>query len=124
MSKKWYPVINYETCIECGVCIKMCPHNVYDKNRLQPTVINPDGCIDKCKYCANHCPTESIEYVGDVVKVTECGCKNDSECNCKEDECQGENECECGCHDNPECDCHEEKCECENTCGCGCEEKK
>ena len=31
MSKNWYPVINYETCSECGACFNKCTHGVYEK---------------------------------------------------------------------------------------------
>jgi ferredoxin len=41
MSKRWYPVINYETCIECGACIQKCSHGVYDKEEVKPNVIYP-----------------------------------------------------------------------------------
>ena len=32
MSLKWYPVIDYVTCIECGTCSDFCQHGVYDKS--------------------------------------------------------------------------------------------
>ena len=31
MSKKWHPVINYESCSECGACVKKCSYGVYEK---------------------------------------------------------------------------------------------
>jgi len=74
MSKRWYPVINYETCIECGACIQKCSHGVYDKEEVKPNVIYPEGCIDGCRGCQNLCPSESIEYVGDVGQQKECDC--------------------------------------------------
>lgn len=30
MAQKWYPVIDYVSCIECGTCSAKCPHGVYD----------------------------------------------------------------------------------------------
>jgi len=66
MSKKWYPVINYETCNECGACVNKCSHGVYEKSTSRPHVINPDGCIDGCHGCQKLCQTQSIEYVGDT----------------------------------------------------------
>lgn len=45
LSKKWYPVINYVVCAECGSCVDMCPHGVYDTGKsLTPIVINRDDC--------------------------------------------------------------------------------
>jgi len=39
VSKKWYPVINFE------------------------------GCIDGCRGCQNLCPTEAISYVGEIKEM-------------------------------------------------------
>ena len=45
MAKAWYPMINYEKCIECGTCVKFCQHGVYDKQKgPRPVVIYPEGC--------------------------------------------------------------------------------
>jgi NAD-dependent dihydropyrimidine dehydrogenase PreA subunit len=86
MSKKWYPVINFETCIECGRCIHMCCHGVYDKTLKKPTVVHPDGCVEGCHGCGNKCPTHSIEYVGEINgKQEACGCGESCECHCKEE---------------------------------------
>ena len=30
MAEKWYPVIDYSLCVECGTCSGFCPHGVYD----------------------------------------------------------------------------------------------
>lgn len=76
MSKKWYPVINYESCIECGACINKCKNGVYEQNSTKPKITNPEGCIDGCRGCQTLCPTEAIEYVGDTgeQKVVKCSC--------------------------------------------------
>lgn len=66
MAKKWYPVVDILTCIECGTCVNGCPHSVYDKTKApSPVVIRSDACIDHCHYCGNHCPVGAITYVGD-----------------------------------------------------------
>lgn len=80
MSKKYYPVINYETCIECGACVEKCSHGVYEKNTLKPNVIFPEGCIDGCHGCQNLCTTASIDYVGDVGQSSRCGCSGSGTC--------------------------------------------
>ncbi len=79
MSKKWYPVINYENCDECGACVKKCKNGVYEPNTTKPNVINPDGCIDGCRGCQKLCPSDAIDYVGDTGEQTEvsCGCSCD-----------------------------------------------
>ena len=44
MAKKWYPVIDITTCIECGTCVEFCEHGVYDKSKAPiPKAINPGG---------------------------------------------------------------------------------
>lgn len=77
MSKTWYPIINYELCNECGYCIRMCEHGVYNKEKApRPIVVNPEGCIESCQACGVLCPSSAIEYFGDD-KKGEGGC-----CNC------------------------------------------
>lgn len=66
MAQKWYPVIDYLECAECGSCIAKCSHGVYDKAKApSPLVINPGNCIDHCHGCGNLCPKGAITYVGD-----------------------------------------------------------
>lgn len=79
MSKNWYPVINTETCTECGACVEKCSHGVYEKGISKPNVVYPDGCIDGCHGCQKLCPTDSIDYVGDVSQASSCGCS----CTCQ-----------------------------------------
>jgi NAD-dependent dihydropyrimidine dehydrogenase PreA subunit len=82
MALKWYPVIDYVECVECGTCSDFCPHSVYDKSRTPtPVVVNPDGCIDHCRGCQSRCPAGAISYVGDDESGTikggcSCGGKN------------------------------------------------
>ena len=66
MAKRWYPVIDYSSCTECGTCVSKCSHGVYDaKKAPTPVVVNPDGCVDHCHGCGNRCPVGAITYVGD-----------------------------------------------------------
>ena len=66
MAKKWYPVIDYLLCQECGTCSGMCPHDVYDRNAAPaPRVACPENCIDHCHGCGNQCPVGAIAYVGE-----------------------------------------------------------
>jgi len=97
MSKTWYPVVDYEICEECGTCVGMCPHAVYDleKNPV-PLVVNSDGCIEGCHGCGSKCPAGAITYFGDNTGWTppngkketsdSCGCGgdcSDNKCSCK-----------------------------------------
>ena len=76
MSDQWYPVVDYEKCIECGACVDMCPNDVYETGTSRPNVIHPEGCIKGCRGCGANCPTEAITYMGDTGEkiVSECGC--------------------------------------------------
>lgn len=76
MSKTWYPVIDYEKCIECGSCTNKCKHGVYDlKKAPTPVVVMPEGCIHGCHGCGNLCPVEAINYVGEPEgKSGNCSC--------------------------------------------------
>jgi NAD-dependent dihydropyrimidine dehydrogenase PreA subunit len=83
MSKTWYPVIDYEKCVECGACTGKCTHGVYDQSKAHtPVVVYPEGCVQGCHGCGNLCPQEAIAYVGDTVAVSAescgCGCADDN----------------------------------------------
>ncbi|HOJ11374.1 MAG TPA: 4Fe-4S binding protein [Clostridiales bacterium] len=46
MAKTWYPVIEYLTCVECGICVANCPHGVYDSAKApSPVVTNPEAAL-------------------------------------------------------------------------------
>lgn len=67
MAKDWYPIIEQDSCIECGTCVNFCPHSVYDTEMTPvPVVKNPNGCIDQCHGCGNKCPVGAITYANDA----------------------------------------------------------
>lgn len=77
MAAKWYPVIDYVACVECGICSNFCRHGVYDKSKSPtPVVTNPLECVDHCHGCQKQCPAGAISYVGDDGNsgVSGCGC--------------------------------------------------
>ena len=75
MAAKWYPVIDYSLCVECGACSKLCPHGVYDKSQSpKPVVVKPENCMDRCRGCQRVCSNGAISYVGDNSEVSDC-CK-------------------------------------------------
>ncbi len=101
MAKKWYPVVDYLICEDCGTCVAKCPHGVYDvKKAPSPVVISPDECIDHCHGCGNRCPVGAITYVGDDTGWTPPNKKAaaESSCGCDGGNCSGGN---CG----GSCDC-------------------
>lgn len=79
MAEKWYPVIDYILCTECGTCTNKCKHGVFDSEKIPaPVVINPKACIDHCRGCSMLCPVGAISYIGDDGTEHEsgpsCGC--------------------------------------------------
>lgn len=81
MAKKWYPVVDITSCIECGSCVMKCPHEVYDKSKAPtPIVTNPDACVDHCHGCGNRCPVGAITYVGEDTGLDSAGAANRGEC--------------------------------------------
>lgn len=83
MSKKWYPVIDTEKCIECGACIANCEHGVYKTDSAFPIVVNPDNCVEGCEGCGNVCPVGAIDYIGkESVSASACECACDCGVKC------------------------------------------
>lgn len=58
----WFPVIDKERCIECGVCLDFCPFGVYEWHDDRVTVVNPSKCKNNCPSCARNCPQEAIIF--------------------------------------------------------------
>lgn len=94
MSEKWYPVINYDNCIECGACVEMCPNGVYEKDTMRPNVIHPENCCFGGKGCQSKCPADAITYFGDSGEDVKCEC----ECSCGDESTSG-----CGCGSGSDC---------------------
>lgn len=61
----WYPVLNYEVCVDCKGCFNKCSHGVFELKNFRTVVINPEGCVQGCHGCGNICPVGAIEYVGE-----------------------------------------------------------
>ncbi|MFH1126092.1 MAG: 4Fe-4S binding protein [Candidatus Altiarchaeota archaeon] len=56
------PVIDYQKCISCGMCVQVCPVEVYEKGKDKVLVKNPDACVE-CRACETSCPQEAIKVV-------------------------------------------------------------
>ena len=48
-----------ETCNGCGMCIKVCPHEVFELSARKAHIINRDFCME-CGACALNCPVNAI----------------------------------------------------------------
>lgn len=62
-------VINYDKCVSCGICEKVCRFNAVDTletgGRIEYT-INPYSC-DGCTFCALACPAGAIKMEQQIV---------------------------------------------------------
>lgn len=58
----WYPRIDYELCNGCGVCVKFCHDNVYEKQGDKVIIARPYDCLVGCESCRPRCPTGAISF--------------------------------------------------------------
>ncbi len=61
----WYPRINYEKCVGCGLCFWICSKRVvydWDFEKNKPVVARPYNCMVGCVTCANLCPGNAIVF--------------------------------------------------------------
>ncbi|MBO3757869.1 MAG: ferredoxin family protein, partial [Candidatus Brockarchaeota archaeon] len=61
---QWYPEVDNESCIGCGLCIITCGRNVFDWNLKEnkPIVARPYNCLVGCSTCSNLCPRDAISF--------------------------------------------------------------
>jgi pyruvate formate lyase activating enzyme len=60
-------IYRQERCIGCGECIQICPRKGLTQTAAG-IVSDPAKC-DLCQTCADHCPSEAVEFVGRKVTV-------------------------------------------------------
>jgi NAD-dependent dihydropyrimidine dehydrogenase PreA subunit len=49
-----------DLCNGCGMCITVCPHNVFSIKNRKAVISNRDACIE-CGACVNNCPVNAIK---------------------------------------------------------------
>lgn len=52
--------LNSEKCTGCGMCIKVCPHEVFCLQDGKAEIVDKDGCME-CGACAKNCGFEAIK---------------------------------------------------------------
>ncbi|MEO0136784.1 MAG: ferredoxin family protein [candidate division WOR-3 bacterium] len=58
---KWYPTIDPEKCVKCGMCMN-CGKNVFNWTEDGAVVSRPYNCIVGCSTCANLCMGNAITF--------------------------------------------------------------
>jgi NAD-dependent dihydropyrimidine dehydrogenase PreA subunit len=78
-----------ETCNGCGMCVKVCPHEVFGLSDKKAQIIRRDYCME-CGACALNCPVNAITVnsgvgcaagiINGILNNTEpsCGCSEGS----------------------------------------------
>ncbi len=62
-TARWFPVIDYERCVNCKQCISFCPFGVYSLDEGGAVrVTSPGNCKDQCPACARMCPSVAIIF--------------------------------------------------------------
>lgn len=46
-------------CVGCGICVDVCPHDVFELADKKARIIDKDACME-CGACAGNCPAEAI----------------------------------------------------------------
>ncbi|MET0388510.1 MAG: ferredoxin family protein [Polyangiales bacterium] len=52
-------VLSRARCIDCDICIRVCPTNVFDKRAGAPVIARQDDC-QTCFQCEAYCPVAAI----------------------------------------------------------------
>lgn len=58
----WYPTVNEEKCIGCGLCFVTCGRDVYEIAGKKAKVVNPYNCLVGCTTCETVCPVGAISF--------------------------------------------------------------
>ena len=62
----WYPIIDYEKCVNCGKCVDYCKLGVYEfeekEGKKISVVKNPANCVVLCTDCDAICPAGAIKH--------------------------------------------------------------
>jgi len=82
---------NPSRCINCGMCLIVCPHAVFGEGSDVVSLINPDLCME-CGACQKNCPAGAITVnsgVGCASAMINAALRGSDEvtCGCDDDTC-------------------------------------
>jgi NAD-dependent dihydropyrimidine dehydrogenase PreA subunit len=52
-------------CTGCGMCLNVCPHEVFTMNSKHVVIKNRDACME-CGACSRNCPVDAISVESGV----------------------------------------------------------
>ena len=91
----WYPTIDLDLCINCGVCVEFCKNKVYAFDDIITSVVNPYNCVILCTGCKDKCEVGAISFPNKddililvrkaklLIKTCGCGDGCNDDCDCK-----------------------------------------
>ena len=86
-------------CTGCGMCVSVCPHEVFAVHSRKAQVIDKDRCME-CGACMINCPEGAITVSKGVgcaysVIVSKLKGADDISCGCSGDADNGDQDCGC-----------------------------
>lgn len=48
-----------DKCVGCGMCVEVCPHEVFRMNGKHVQILNRDACME-CGACSRNCPADAL----------------------------------------------------------------
>ncbi len=64
-------LISESRCIECNICVKVCPTNVFDKVPNAPPSIGRQSDCQTCFMCELYCPVDALYVAPQVEPLAE-----------------------------------------------------
>ncbi|MER9416754.1 ferredoxin family protein [Mesorhizobium sp. M0306] len=59
-------IVSATRCVECDICVKVCPANVFDATEGVPVIARQEDC-QTCFLCEIYCPTDAL-YVAEFAE--------------------------------------------------------
>ncbi len=51
--------LDVEKCIGCGLCVAVCPHEVFVVENGKASIVDLDACME-CGACVKNCPSDAL----------------------------------------------------------------
>ncbi|ALC81240.1 MULTISPECIES: 4Fe-4S binding protein [Bacillus] len=64
-------VLLEDRCIECNLCVKVCPTNVFDKRQEESPVISRKDDCQTCYMCELYCPVSALYVAPNAEETTD-----------------------------------------------------